>query len=111
MHQPPLRIGQAAEILGVSVDTMRRWAEDGTMKTTRSDGGQRLIAVEHEERFNAFAPQHDAEHLGEGDVVVDDEHATFHERAIGPTGVLSLLAMNLMVSLLPHSRERAGRGG
>ena len=45
MHQPALRIGQAAEILGVSVDTVRRWAADGTIKTTRSDGGQRLIAA------------------------------------------------------------------
>ncbi len=45
MHQPPIRIGQAAEILGVSVDTVRRWAADGTVKTTRSDGGQRLIAA------------------------------------------------------------------
>jgi len=44
-HQPALRIGQAAEILGVSVDTIRRWAKDGTIKTTRSDGGQRLIAA------------------------------------------------------------------
>ena len=45
MHQPPLRIGQAAEILGVSVDTIRRWAADGTIKTTRSDGGQRLVGA------------------------------------------------------------------
>ena len=45
MHQPALRIGQAAEILGVSVDTVRRWAADGTIKTTRSEGGQRLIAA------------------------------------------------------------------
>ena len=45
MHQPALRIGQAAEVLGVSVDTIRRWAEDGSLKTTRSDGGQRLIAA------------------------------------------------------------------
>ena len=44
-HQPAIRIGQAAEILGVSVDTIRRWAADGTVKTTRSDGGQRLIAA------------------------------------------------------------------
>ena len=29
--QPALRIGQAAELLGVSVDTMRRWAEDGVL--------------------------------------------------------------------------------
>lgn len=45
MQQSALRIGQAAEILGVSVDTIRRWAVDGTVKTTRSDGGQRLIAA------------------------------------------------------------------
>ena len=45
MHQPPLRIGQAAEILGVSVDTIRRWAAEGTIKTTRSGGGQRLISA------------------------------------------------------------------
>ncbi len=45
MHQPPLRIGQAAEILGVSVDTIRRWAAEGTIKTTRSDGGQRLVGA------------------------------------------------------------------
>jgi len=44
-HDPPLRIGQAAEILGVSVDTLRRWAVSGALRTTRSDGGQRLIAA------------------------------------------------------------------
>jgi len=43
--QPPLRIGQAAEVLGVSVDTIRRWAEDGTLKTTRTGGGQRLVSA------------------------------------------------------------------
>jgi molybdopterin-binding protein len=43
--QPPLRIGQAAEVLGVSVDTIRRWAEDGTLKTNRSGGGQRLVSA------------------------------------------------------------------
>lgn len=40
-----LRIGQAAEILGVSVDTLRRWAETGALRTSRSDGGQRLVAA------------------------------------------------------------------
>ena len=45
MHQPALRIGQAAEVLGVSVDTIRRWAADGTIKTTRSGGGQRLVGA------------------------------------------------------------------
>ena len=45
MQPAALRIGQAAEILGVSVDTIRRWAADGTIKTTRSDGGQRLVGA------------------------------------------------------------------
>jgi molybdopterin-binding protein len=40
-----LRIGQAAEILSVSVDTIRRWAADGTLKTRRSAGGQRLVSA------------------------------------------------------------------
>ncbi len=38
-----LRIGQAAEILGVSVDTLRRWADTGALRIARSDGGQRLV--------------------------------------------------------------------
>lgn len=35
--------GQAAELLGVSVDTVRRWADAGKLETRRSSGGQRLI--------------------------------------------------------------------
>ena len=46
-----LRIGQAAEILGVSVDTLRRWAETGELKTARSDGGQRLVAASEVRRL------------------------------------------------------------
>ena len=38
-------MGEAAELAGVSVDTIRRWAEDGTLRTTRSTGGQRLVSV------------------------------------------------------------------
>lgn len=48
-HKPrnerSLRIGEAAEVLGVSVDTLRRWARTGALRTTRSDGGQRLISA------------------------------------------------------------------
>ena len=38
-------MGEAAELAGVSVDTIRRWAEDGTLRTTRSSGGQRLVSA------------------------------------------------------------------
>lgn len=46
-----MRIGQAAEILGVSVDTLRRWAETGALRTSRSDGGQRLVAASEVRRL------------------------------------------------------------
>ena len=38
-----LRPGRVAEILGVSVDTVRRLADDGSLVTVRTEGGQRLI--------------------------------------------------------------------
>lgn len=36
-------IGQAARLLGVSPDTVRRWADGGRITTHRDDGGRRLI--------------------------------------------------------------------
>ncbi|MEU5048371.1 helix-turn-helix transcriptional regulator [Streptomyces sp. NPDC021096] len=36
-------IGQAARLLGVSPDTVRRWADAGRMPTERDDAGKRLI--------------------------------------------------------------------
>jgi molybdopterin-binding protein len=40
-----LRVGQAAEMLGVSVETLRRWEADGRIRMERSDGNQRVIEV------------------------------------------------------------------
>jgi molybdopterin-binding protein len=40
---PSYRIGQAAEVLGVSVDTVRRWVDSGRLKAGRSPGGRRLV--------------------------------------------------------------------
>lgn len=40
-----MRIGQAAELLGVSVETIRRWEADGRLTTARSSGGQRLVQI------------------------------------------------------------------
>ena len=48
IETPPgtwLRVGQAAEMLGVSVETLRRWDADGRVRMERSDGGQRVIEV------------------------------------------------------------------
>jgi len=37
------RIGEAAALLGVRVETLRRWERDGKLAVTRTPGGQRLI--------------------------------------------------------------------
>jgi molybdopterin-binding protein len=50
---PALRIGQAAALLGVSVDTLRRWEEEGQLRVARSEGGQRLVDVESVRRLLA----------------------------------------------------------
>jgi molybdopterin-binding protein len=41
-----IRIGRAAEMLGVTVDTVRRWADGGQIGSTRTHGGQRVIPIE-----------------------------------------------------------------
>jgi molybdopterin-binding protein len=40
---PNYRLGQAAKMLGVSPDTVRRMVDDGRLTAARSSGGQRLI--------------------------------------------------------------------
>jgi molybdopterin-binding protein len=40
-----LRVGQAAEMLQVSVETLRRWETEGRLRMERSEGGQRLIEI------------------------------------------------------------------
>jgi molybdopterin-binding protein len=45
------RIGLAAEILGVSADTVRRWADAGRLKTTQREGGRRFVSGEDLARF------------------------------------------------------------
>ncbi len=40
-----VRVGEAAELLGVSVDTLRRWSAAGRLRVKRSAGGQRLVAL------------------------------------------------------------------
>lgn len=40
---PSYRISQAAKMLGVSADTVRRMVDDGRLRAARSSGGQRLI--------------------------------------------------------------------
>jgi molybdopterin-binding protein len=47
------RIGEAAEMLGVRVETLRRWERDGKISTTRTGGGQRLVPASEVARLLA----------------------------------------------------------
>ena len=48
-----LRVGEAAELLGVSVDTLRRWEAEGRLRVRRSRGGQRLVSLADVRRLQA----------------------------------------------------------
>ena len=61
------RIGEAAELLGVSVDTVRRWADAGDLPVHRSGGGQRLIDGAALAQF----VQQQSEGIGTDDVVTN----------------------------------------
>ena len=45
MGEDRIRVGQAAEMLGVTVETVRRWETEGRLKVERSTGGQRLVSI------------------------------------------------------------------
>jgi molybdopterin-binding protein len=50
------KIGEVAELLGVSVDSVRRLADSGRLATLRTTGGQRVVDGRQLARFMAAAP-------------------------------------------------------
>jgi len=54
-----VRIGQAAELLGVSVETLRRWEAAGKLRTRRSAGGQRVVSAAEVTRLRAQRGKHE----------------------------------------------------
>src|SRR3977135_206314 len=53
----PLRVGQAAEMLGITVETLRRWEADGRLQLTRSAGGPRLVPIREVSRLLSERPR------------------------------------------------------
>ena len=99
--RPLYRIGHAAELLGVSVDTVRRWADDGHLAVLRTSGGQRLVsgadlarlATERAERPGESRARTSARNRFGGlvtRVVADDVMAQVEIQA-GPYRVVSLM--------------------
>jgi molybdopterin-binding protein len=48
-----VRIGEAADMLGVSIESLRRWERAGRLKVIRTSGGQRLVPIDEVRRLQA----------------------------------------------------------
>ena len=99
---PSYRIGQAAELLGVSVDTLRRWVDSGRIAATRSEGGRRRVDGESLARFAvALSEERDPDIVvgrsarnrfpGIVTKVIKDKVAAHVELQAGPHRVVSLM--------------------
>ncbi len=97
-----IRVGQAAEMLGVTVETLRRWEAEGRLRVERSPGGQRLVPVAEvtrllAERRNETADRpivaQSARNRFEGIItrVEKDRVAAVVEVLAGPHRVVSLM--------------------
>jgi molybdopterin-binding protein len=51
-------IGEAAKMLGVSTDTLRRWDRSGRIKTTRDERNRRRVPVAEVERLRDAPARH-----------------------------------------------------
>lgn len=96
-----LRIGQAAELLGVSPDTVRRLVDSGQIKTVRSSGGQRQIDGIGLARYMAGLPRQQPPSIASESArnrfpgivtrVIKDGVAAQVEMQAGPFRIVSLI--------------------
>jgi len=100
IHRDAVRAGRAAEMLGVSIDTLRRWEASGRIRTTRSAGGQRVVDLAELRRVRARNPRRQrpivaqsARNRFEGVVtrVERDRVAAIVEVQAGPHRLISLI--------------------
>ena len=95
------RIGEAAEVLGVRVETLRRWEREGRLVSSRTAGGQRRVPASEVARLLAERRRRDPPEIGGQSVrnhfpgvivaVRRDEVAATVEIMAGPHRILSLL--------------------
>lgn len=119
MAKDSIRIGQAAEILGVGVETVRRWGDSGQISLSRSPSGQRQVPLREVTRILAerrAGSTHDRPIIGqsarnrfEGTVsrVEHDRISAVVEVLAGPHRLVSLMTAEAVKELNLKVGDRA----
>ncbi|HEX6547906.1 MAG TPA: TOBE domain-containing protein [Candidatus Dormibacteraeota bacterium] len=112
------KIGEVAELLGVSVDTVRRWADAGRLATVRSPGGHRMVEASEVAAFlagnreparaEAIGAQSARNHFaGIVTRVVRDRVMAQVEIQVGPHRIVSLISREAADELGLEAGKRA----
>lgn len=100
MSTAAYRIGEAAKLLDVRVETLRRWERDGKLAVERTEGGQRLVPAAEvarllaERRAAAPTPVHTSRRNAFPGVITKvtrDKVSTLVEIQAGPHRIVSLI--------------------
>jgi molybdopterin-binding protein len=106
-----IRVRQAAELLGVSDDTVRRWIEDGSLTASLDDTGRKVIAgdvlAEFAQKNAATVPKDPLDiassarnrFAGLVTKVVTDKVMAQVEMQCGPFAVVSLMSADAVRDL------------
>jgi molybdopterin-binding protein len=81
-----LTLGQAAQRIGVSVDTLRRWAGAGKLRTVRDERNRRLVPAAEVERLAPHPERHRA-----GDALSARNRFPGVVRSVEVDGVMALV--------------------
>jgi molybdopterin-binding protein len=81
-----LGIGEAAKLLGVSTDTLRRWDRAGTLRTTRDSRNRRRVPAGEIERLREAPRRH-----GTGDEFSARNRFPGQVRSVEVDGVMALV--------------------
>ena len=111
------RIGQAAEAIGVRVETLRRWERDGKLTTVRTAGGQRMVPAAEVARLlaerRAARPQGGVSRRnafpGVITKVTRDKVSTLVEIQAGPHRIVSLITREAADELGLKAGDGGGR--
>ena len=116
-----MRIRQAAELLGVSDDTVRRWIDNGTLPASQDQAGRKVIAGDVLAEFwRANAPSPPPNPLGINSSarnrfvglvtdVLSDKVMTRVEMQCGPHTVVSLMSTEAARELEARARQSGRR--